>query len=381
MQETEVAVYGARPDLVPVNGARIEDRDQALKTPEEGSVIILRQEPADFIFRNIRQQTGTTSGRFDRAYGDAWEASCAEVVRLLSKAYHNSPETENAVLHVWRMDQLKPGIEKKLGDRFAVCTDPVMERGSNMIPFGLSRKYLPGGRQKDNHTHRPGYGSLQDQVGSIRGKYDDLVAKQGGHPFQMEVVEDDFYGGPSLQSILKWMKTGEVPVGSVIASFVLNKGDTELPVKKVEGIVRYDPRTNLDLEDFRDFAPYGANGAGLVISKPENSIAVVNGATGDIYYLMRAPYVYPFVDPHERANIPTSEAVTFSKEMHRLNKQVYTDLTGHLGEPIQLGQVDPYFRRTIDTYYGLSPETPMEDVCSTIIERFDSTMEEVFGDN
>lgn len=100
----------------------------------------------------------------------------------------------------------------------------------------------------------------------------------------------------------------------------------------------------LDIIDCRDFL-VGSREGGLVVELPEGSLA-------------RVPYCRPYCSPADRASIPISQELRFSRDLWRLNETFFNNVT----PSILLKQADPAFQR-IMLYIGFELHTPMSFIC------------------
>lgn len=147
-------------------------------------------------------------------------------------------------------------------------------------------------------------------------------------PGEYIIVDDDAVGGRTIKTVTELLgpKIKIVDKYLMMDSF---RNKLKQPI--------------LDVVDCRDFIA-GSTG-GLTTQVRDLGI-------------LRLPYMYPFVDIDDKANIPEGQEIEFSQQIWKLNKQFWIDVKSDL----RLKDVCSDFI-AISEYLGMDKETPMADIC------------------
>lgn len=148
-------------------------------------------------------------------------------------------------------------------------------------------------------------------------------------PGEYILVDDDVVGGRTIREVIKMLPDN---VKIVDTYLMMNKYRNKLnePI--------------LDVVDCRDFIA-GIQGCGLTTQI--TNIGIV-----------RLPYMYPFVNIGDKANIPEGQEVLFSKQIWDLNKQFWLEIN----KDIKILDTGIDFKKILN-HLGLSENDYMVDVC------------------
>lgn len=147
------------------------------------------------------------------------------------------------------------------------------------------------------------------------------------------LVDDDAVGGRTIREVIKLLPNG------------VNVTETYLMMDS------YRNKSNepiLDVIDCRDFI-----------------IGSTGGLTTQVDNLgiLRLPYVYPFIDIDDKANIPEGQEVKVSQQIWKLNRQFWIDIDSNA----TLEDTCKDFM-LISEYIGISRKTKIKDICDTYIK-------------
>lgn len=142
------------------------------------------------------------------------------------------------------------------------------------------------------------------------------------------IVDDDAVGGRTIKYVTELLGVSRKVVGTYLLMDIFRDKNSQ-PI--------------LDVVDCRDFIA-GSTG-GLT--------TLVNGLG-----IERLPYMYPFIDIEDKANIPYEHVINVSKQLWEMNKQFWIDL----GTDIKLKDLGNDFM-SVSKYLGLSLEYSMIEVC------------------
>lgn len=165
-------------------------------------------------------------------------------------------------------------------------------------------------------TNRPDTPDIYSQIKCIKpGKY--------------VLVDDDAVGGRTIQSVKK-MLPSDAEITDIYLLMDSYRNKKTQPV--------------LDVVDCRDFIA-GCQGAGLT---------VLNETMGKL----RAPYMYPFIDINDKANIPDEQCIEVSKQLWRY----VSDFWATIDPTITLRDMGKDFR-SLSELFKIPNTTPMIQVC------------------
>lgn len=162
---------------------------------------------------------------------------------------------------------------------------------------------------------RPGSNELSEQIQSI---------PEGAHI----LFDDDIFSGSTVQRVQELLPA-PISIRAVCALTIRGKNQQS---------------TLLDILDSRDLLA-GSHEGGLVLELPD-------GALG------RAPYCLPYVSPCERASIPLSQEIDFSRQLWLLNEQFFAALP----DCIKLHQANPAFIKLMQLA-GFDSNETMVQIC------------------
>lgn len=165
-------------------------------------------------------------------------------------------------------------------DKHCICLDSLIDHRFNLK---ISRLYNLYGGQKWGYINRPGSKPLNTQLLDLRTK----VNKTSGVGWQtvFTLFDDDIASGKTIKHVKKLLKASQF--------------------RTEEKSVCFERGDNTEILDARDFV-IGHDNGGLVINYNNQ--------------ILRAPYIFPFVDPSIRASI--INPVEFSQQVLELNKQM-----------------------------------------------------------
>lgn len=145
-------------------------------------------------------------------------------------------------------------------------------------------------------------------------------------PGEYIIVDDDAVGGRTIREVARLLGSDRKVIGTyLMMDTYRNKSNQPI----------------LDVVDCRDFI-VGSSG-GLTVDLPDVGI-------------VRLPYLYPFVDINDKANIPEGMEQEFSNILWDLNKELYRGLN------LKLENVSEHFIKISNTL-KIKNNTPMEEVC------------------
>jgi len=165
-------------------------------------------------------------------------------------------------------------------------------------------------------TNRKGTKTIEEQIESLR-------------PGAYVLVDDDAVGGATIRAVKEMVKAGVEIVDTYLLMDIYRSNKNE-PI--------------LDVVDCRDFLA-GMQLSGLTVT--------IDGVDS-----MRVPYMYPFVDIEDKANILDENAVDVSKRIWELNKKFWAEL----GANVTLGDTEEDFIE-VSKIFNIGKETLMSDVC------------------
>jgi hypothetical protein len=152
-------------------------------------------------------------------------------------------------------------------------------------------------------------------------------------PGMYTLVDDDIASGFTMAQV-----TAALPEGVKVRAEVSLLRDVP-PTQETD-----DP---LDVVDLRDLL-LGARDGGLVVELPGG--------------LARAPYALPYVNPHTRAKVPPSAAMSFSVAVWHLN------LDFHNASGLRVAHADPACRELAHRA-GFADDATLADVCAWHLDR------------
>lgn len=256
----------------------------------------------------LRDDSVESCGHFNFVNVD--EAVC-KIARAL-ETYSNDPVSVDIKTSEHQREYLSNMVATLPPDVKCINLDPW-----TVIPgvytMNYSRLFSCGDIQTSATTHvvRPGYNCETARIADIPdGKY--------------LLVDDDIATGKTIE----------------FAKFVLG------PNKQVVQVESLTKTKYHDYVDVRDFI-IGALHGGLVVRR--------------FGHKMRAPYIWPFVNASTRANIAIKSCKVFSKEILRINIELYS------GTLLTLNDIDPATKRFIVSL-GFANDARMEYVCKTWLD-------------
>lgn len=212
----------------------------------------------------------------------AWDGYMQGLLAELPRSFEDPMDTE-----VHELDDHTARMREVVNGDFSVSLDPCI-KGKRQL--GISRQFLPGGRQDIGIAARPGFPDLERQIAS-------LPTDQ-----PITLVEDDIFTGGTMRRIIAQLRSRGVQVAKVIVGIQVGTPELDVPVIALD---QYEHEEVFDLSDPRDFL-LGAHGSGLVVRCDDGE-------------LVRAPYLYPFVDVAARCSMSSAAATEFSRVMWEHN--------------------------------------------------------------
>lgn len=164
----------------------------------------------------------------------------------------------------------------------------------------------------------------RDRELSIEEQIDEI------EPGEYIIVDDDAVGGRTIRYVTELLGTSRRVAGTYLMMDLFRSKNSQ-PI--------------LDVIDCRDFIAGSTGG----LTTQVDGLGIV-----------RLPYMYPFVDIEDKANIPYEHTINVSKQIWEMNKQFWKDLDAD----IKLKDLDNDFM-TISKHLGLDLESSMIEVCDT----------------
>jgi nicotinic acid mononucleotide adenylyltransferase len=216
--------------------------------------------------------------------------------------------------------------DESFTDSQVISLDPCLPSTANLQ---ISRYYKPFSIKSHQYGPRPGAPTLETQINDIRpGTYD--------------LFDDDCFSGQTAKFAI-----AQLSPRCVIRSFrSLCDSDGPLSLDRENR----SHRLRLNNVDCRDFL-VGSREGGLVLQLPDDSIC-------------RAPYVLPYVSPHNRASIPVAAEIEFSRDVWRLNKDFFASLE----KTLLIKDMSPAFQRLCSSL-RFGADDGMVDLCNWHIEK------------
>ncbi len=260
----------------------------------------------------------------------AWEKFTRGLLDVFREAFGGEVEMVEHHLHDIREKMFKRANGP------TISADPCVEGDINL---GVSRIFLPGGREDTGIGGRPGFKTLREQAESIpKGEY--------------VLLEDDIFSGGTIQRIINLLREYEVRIREIVCGIQVGVPEVATKVWATETRTKEEV---VDLNDPRDFL-VGSHGGGLVIRHHDGTLS-------------RAPYILPFVDTHKRSSIPREKVLWFAKEVWGLNK-VFWEKFPH----ITLQDADPFFCKHMQRQGYVGTE-PLVAVCADMNNVLDDCSE------
>lgn len=294
-----------------------------------------------YIFRNegtlalngIREKTNTTDASYDTAYQKIW-ASFLEGLMERLKYNLDSPDLQ-LEFHTHPIEELHHQKQKHWNEHTVLSLDSYVQN-THAYKFGVSRIFDRNGSERLRVGNRPGYPTIEAQL--------ELLSKElAGKKIILD--EDDIFTGGTLRSIVVLLHEHGIRPVAITAG--IQVADTVVADPPIIPMHKYDPAIVHELSDPRDFL-FGSYEGGLVLE--------VDGV------LVRAPYIAPFVDIHQRAGIPADRVADFSKSIIDANKQFFAHIERLIHRKILLQDLSNNFNNFMRLKYDMKESDPLEQV-------------------
>ena len=176
---------------------------------------------------------------------------------------------------------------------------------------------INGKTEFNQMTNREGSGLLIEQIAKIE-------------PGEYVLVDDDAVGGATIRAI-KSLMPNDVKIVDTYLLMNMYRNESSEPI--------------LDVVDSRDFIA-GLQGSGLTVQLKDIGV-------------IRVPYMYPFVDIDDKANIPDGLEIEVSQRLWKLNQEFWN----MIDSGIRLKDVGTDFIK-LSLMFGIDIDTPMDEVCN-----------------
>jgi nicotinic acid mononucleotide adenylyltransferase len=310
----------ALPDMVKSEWKRIQS---AQANPPNGD-----SEPVNFYIRfegpwaviPWMNRGGCNSSSVTKAYARFY----AGLLKVFAKCFSSlMPPVELVTLP---LDMQRTIYEGKFAGSQVISLDSCLPGNANLQ---ISRYYRPFSLNSDHYGPRPGAPALETQISAIRpGTYD--------------LFDDDCFSGRTKEFAI-----GQLSSRCAVRSFqTLCDSDGPFSFGNEKG----SHRTRLNNADCRDFL-VGSREGGLVLRLTDGTIC-------------RAPYMLPYVSPHDRASVPITAETEFSRDVWILNK----DFFASLDVALRIGDMSPAFQQLCSSL-RFGADERMVDLCAWHIER------------
>ncbi|MBK7839805.1 MAG: hypothetical protein IPJ49_19460 [Candidatus Obscuribacter sp.] len=250
------------------------------------------------------------------AYNQSLEQFRADLVKLFIDSHQKSrpPDKSYAVTveYLALADQIHAAAMLARGHS-VISLDPCI---AGDYDLKVSRCFpLSAPLTEAEMVARPGSNELPEQIQAI---------PEGAHI----LFDDDIFSGSTVQRVQELLPA-PISIRAVCALTIRGKNQQS---------------TLLDILDSRDFLA-GSHEGGLVLELPDGTLG-------------RAPYCLPYVSPCERASIPLSQEIDFSKQLWLLNERFFAALP----DCIRLNQANPAFIRLMQLA-GFDSNATMVQIC------------------
>lgn len=228
-------------------------------------------------------------------------------------------------------EQMKP-VDMLARGHNVISLDPCIEGDVNLR---VSRLFPMGDTMAEpSMVARPGAPSIEEQIEKI-------------YPGEYILFDDDIFSGSTIRQVQELLPD-EIKIRAVCALTIRGRGQTT---------------SVLDILDCRDFLA-GAREAGLVMqpaavmSLGQGNDSTAAAAAAGRPLLFRAPYCLPYVSPGQRASIPFSSEIAFSRAIWRLNEEFHKQID----PPVLVSETNPGFLALMRKL-GFSDGAAMETIC------------------
>lgn len=260
-----------------------------------------------------------TLDEISRLYG----IFCTGLKRAFARAFAREPRMLPRVNIVpLRLQDQQQTYQKLFGNVRVISLDPCLP---GTINVQVSRCFRPLNSRACKFIARHGAPPLTTQIGSIE-------------PGNYTLFDDDTFSGMTGKYI-----TALLADRCTVDRFQ-TLCDEHGPLTLDDQAAAIPLGKRLNHVDCRDFL-VGSREGGLCLELSDGSIC-------------RAPYLLPYVSPHDRASVPVDAELDFSKEVWKLNKDFFSSL----GVDLCLADMSPAFQE-LGASLGFA-NIRMEDLCA-----------------
>ncbi|KAI1754531.1 hypothetical protein F4782DRAFT_34972 [Xylaria castorea] len=288
--------------------------------------LVLTNEPMNFYMRDegiwAIEPWITNRSCDPRKTERAYSIFCMRLQQIFAKAFAREPRMLPRIDIVpLRLQDQQSVYQKRFGNQQVISLDPCLP---GTVSLQISRSFRPLGNGECKFVPRYGAPSLAFQISKIeRNNYilfdDDTVS--GGTGKYVKALLADHCTIDRFETLC----------------------DARGPLDLTNELT--PSRERLDHVDCRDFL-VGSREGGLCLELLDASIC-------------RAPYVLPYVSPHDRASVPVASEKDFSADVWRLNQDFFSSLDVEL----HLEDMSPAFQELGDSLRFPS-DMKMTDLCA-----------------
>lgn len=267
----------------------------------------------------------------------AWNAFSKGLIEAFCDCFENKVQVINHDL-----ETIKIEVYRKSKSLPTISIDPCIPGDINL---GISHVYSFGGEGNTRISNRPGFPSLDKQIGKIpAGDY--------------ILIEDDIFSGNTIKYVTKILLRNRINIKFVVVSIqVGNSAKVNIPI---ESVYSYRDEDVIDLNNPRDILAGGYEG-GLVVQNVKLCPSVDQDEVRS-----RIPCLLPFSDMTSRLSIPKEKTLSLSRQIWNLNKEFWK-----LFPHVKISDVDKYFIPT-PLRLGFKPSDNMVSFCHSIYDALSS---------
>lgn len=291
------------------------------------------------VFQDIRWRTDTAGTEFDSFYRRLSEFFVDELMRILIKNLRFSyPHAEVFLSDLFELEKIK---EEMLHGRPGISLDAYSQISSVVASLGLSRIFKPKGEVQIEIGHRPGYASVHEQLKTLKK----TLPKE-----KYCLIEDDVFTGLTLKNVIQVLVNNGFDIFEAVVGLQVGEPQLKTPIKAIHSFPNGEV---INVADPRDFL-IGSYEGGL-------AIRLNNGKH------VRAPYIWPFVNPTARVNIPKQKALAFSVEVFQLNRKVFEKIDALLGRSLIISELWPSFYDYLIEAYSFYPNASVINMIDKLL--------------